>query len=106
MTAYIVATMSVHDPETYRRYTARTPAILARHGGRFLTRGDTVTTLEGEPFGQRMVLIEFPDAAAATAFYEDPEYQQVSEFRRASASAGRMILQEGRGDTAAPDPKL
>lgn len=106
MPAYIVATMSVHDADTYRRYTARTPAILARHGGRFLTRGDPVTTLEGEPFGQRMVLLEFPDAAAARAFYDDPEYQEVSQFRRAAASGGRMILQEGRDDTAAPDPRL
>lgn len=106
MPAYIVATMSIHDPETYRRYTARTPAIVARYGGRFLTRGDPVTTLEGEPFAQRMVLLQFPDAAAAQAFYDDPEYQEVSAFRRAGASGGRMILQEGRADTAAPDPKL
>ena len=106
MTAYIVATMSIRDAETYRRYTAQAPAIVARHGGRYLTRGDPVTTLEGEPFGSRMVLLEFPDSAAANAFYDDPEYRQVSELRRAGASDCRMILQEGRGDTAAPDPKL
>jgi len=106
MPAYVVATMTIEDPDTYRRYTARTPAIVARHGGRFLTRGDTVETLEGETFGQRMVLLEFPDATAARTFYNDPEYQEVSGFRRAGASGGRMILQESRADTAAPDPKL
>ncbi|MRX50018.1 DUF1330 domain-containing protein [Paracoccus sp. S-4012] len=105
MPAYFVCTMTVHDPETYRRYTARTPAILARHGGRFLTRGDACTTAEGEAFTERMVLLEFPDRAAAEAFYNDPEYQEVSAFRRA-ASKGRMVLQEGRGETAAPDPRL
>lgn len=105
MPAYFVCTMRVHDPETYRKYTAQTPAIVARHGGKFLTRGDEVTTHEGETFTERMVIIEFPDRAAAEAWYNDPAYQKVSEFRRA-ASRGRMILQEGRPETGAPDPKI
>ena len=105
MPAYFVCTMRVHDPETYRKYTALTPPIVSRHGGRFLTRGDEVSTHEGESFTERMVLIEFPDRAAAEAWYNDPDYQSASKFRRA-ASVGRMILQEGRTDTATPDPKL
>ena len=105
MAAYFFCTMTIHDPETYRKYTAQTPAIVARHGGKFLTRGDLVTTHEGETFDERMVLLEFPDRAAAEAFYNDPDYQEASKFRRAS-SKGRMILQEGRSDTATPDPKV
>lgn len=105
MAAYFVCTMRIHDPETYKKYTALTPAIVARHGGKFLTRGDLVTTHEGEQFGERMVIIEFPDRGAAEAWYNDPDYQKASEYRRA-ASRGRMILQEGRSDTATPDPKI
>lgn len=104
MAAYMICTMTVHDPETYRRYTDVTPATLARHGGRFLTRGEPVTTCEGEPFTQRMVILEFPDQASAQAWYDDPEYQAASEHRRAAASGGRMVLQEGRPRAAAPDP--
>lgn len=106
MAAYFVCTMRIHDPETYRKYTALTPAIVARHGGRFLTRGDEVITCEGERFADRMVLIEFPDRAAALAWYNDPAYQDASKFRRAAAQNGRMLLQEGRSDGVAPDPKL
>lgn len=105
MPAYFVCTMTIQDPETYRRYTALTPAIVARHGGKFLTRGDLVTTHEGEKFDERLVLLEFPDRAAAEAWYADPDYQDASKFRRAS-SKGRMILQEGRAETGAPDPKV
>jgi uncharacterized protein (DUF1330 family) len=97
--------MRIHDPATYLKYTVLTPPIVARHGGRFLTRGDEVSTHEGETFTERMVIIEFPDRASAEAWYNDPDYQKASEFRRA-ASRGRMILQESRGDTAAPDPKV
>jgi uncharacterized protein (DUF1330 family) len=39
MPAYVVATMAIHDPATYRKYTDRTPATIKRHGGKFLTRG-------------------------------------------------------------------
>jgi uncharacterized protein (DUF1330 family) len=106
MAAYFICTMSIHDPETYRKYTALTPATLQRYGGKFLTRGDTVTTVEGGPaFTERLVLIEFPDRETALAWYNDADYQSAAAFRR-MASAGRMILQEGRGNTTDPDPKV
>lgn len=106
MSAYIICTMTVHDPETYRKYTALTPVTLARYGARFLTRGDAVETLEGGPdFTERMVILEFPDRQAALAWYNDADYQSASEFRRL-ASKGRMILQEGRDNTSDPDPKV
>lgn len=106
MAAYFVCTMSVHDRDTYLKYTALTPATIARHGGRFLTRGEPVETVEGGPeFTERMVLIEFPDRDTALAWYHDAEYQNASQFRRL-ASRGRMLLQAGGANTANPDPKL
>ena len=106
MPAYFICTMTIHDPETYRQYTALTPATLARHGGRFLTRGDAVETVEGGPaFAERMVILEFPDRETALAWYNDADYQSASAFRRL-ASTGRMILQEGRDKSANPDPKV
>lgn len=105
MAAYFICTMTVHDPEIYRKYTALTPATLARHGGRFLTRGEDVQTVEGAVFGERMVILEFPDHAHAMDWYNDADYQSASEFRRLS-SKGRMWLQQGCTDSAAPDPKV
>ena len=78
MAAYFVCTMSVHDPETYRKYTALTPATLARHGGKFLTRGDTVETVEGPTFSERLVLIEFPDREAALAVFR--KFRELQEL--------------------------
>lgn len=105
MSAYFICTMTIHDPETYRKYTALTPATLERYGGRFLTRGDIVQTVEGPPFTERLVLIEFPDSDTALSWYNDADYQSAAEFRRL-ASTDRMILQAGRDDTKNPDPKL
>jgi uncharacterized protein (DUF1330 family) len=105
MPAYFICTMTIYDPGTYRKYTALTPATVARYGGKFLTRGDEVTTVEGTAFAERMVILEFPDRATALAWYNDADYQSAAAFRRASSS-GRMILQEGRDNTKDPDPKV
>lgn len=106
MAAYMVCTMQIHDPETFRKYSDHTPKTLQKYGGRFLTRGDEVTTAEGQPFGERMVILEFPDRAAAEAWYNDAEYQRLSQFRRQASSNCRMLLQAGRADQVAPDPKV
>ena len=106
MAAYVVAMISVHDPETYRKYTDRTPAIVQKHGGRFLTRGGAVAALEGEPFDGRMVILEFPDRAAAEAWYADPDYARARAFRHAASTAQLFALQEGAEDSHAPEPEL
>jgi uncharacterized protein (DUF1330 family) len=105
MPAYVLAMMAIHDPETYRQYTDRTPPIVKKHGGRFLTRGEKVTTLEGEPYTDRLVILEFPSQAHVEAWYADPAYQEAMVFRHAS-SVMRMLVQEGGANTEDPDPKL
>ena len=105
MPAYLVATVAVHDQDTYRKYAALTPALIARHGGKFLTRGNPVLTLEGLPFRDRMVILEFPTQAHCEAFFNDPDYEAAAVFRRA-ASVAQIIVQEGNADTAAPSPGL
>ena len=95
MPAYVVAMIEVHDTETYRKYTDRTPAVVKKHGGRFLTRGGPVTALEGQEFDGRMVILEFPDRASAEAWYGDPEYVETRRFRHAASTAHLFALQDG-----------
>lgn len=105
MPAYVLAMMAIHDPETYRKYTDRTPPTVKKYGGKFLTRGEEVTTLEGEPYKDRLVILEFPSKAHVEAWFADPAYQEAVVFRHAS-SVMRMLVQEGGDNTEDPDPKL
>ncbi|RMF36428.1 MAG: DUF1330 domain-containing protein [Alphaproteobacteria bacterium] len=73
---YIIARIDVTDAEEYGRYTARTPALVAAAGGRFLTRGGRHEALEGEG-RSRNVIIEFPDYETARAFYDSPDYRAI-----------------------------
>lgn len=102
MSVYLVSTMTIHDRETLRKYTALTPPTVKRYGGRFLTRGDEVITLEGEPFTDRMVIMEFPDREHVEAWMKDPEYVAAAKYRWASTT-GRIVIQEGRPNQEDPD---
>ena len=106
MKAYLIALVRVDDAETYRQYTARTPALIAKAGGRFLVRGGPVETLEGAPFRDRLVVLEFPSMEAARTFYASPDYRDAMHFRTES-SAATFLLAEGvpEGMTA-PDDKV
>lgn len=93
---YIICHIKVTDPERYPEYVRRDTPILESHGAKFVVRGGQSETKEGALEG-RHVVIEFPSYEAALAAYDDPEYQEVAEIRRASAESV-IIVVEGHGD--------
>ena len=105
MPAYVIAMMSIHDPKTYKKYTDLTPPIVKRHGGKFLTRGEKVTTIEGEEYTARMVILEFPSEDHVQAWFADPDYVKAKVWRHAASNA-RILVQQGGMNTENPDPKL
>ena len=90
---YIIARVDVTDPETYARYTAETPRVVAEHGGRFLVRAGRCEALEG-PARSRNVILEFPSFAAARAFYDSAAYRAILPHALAG-SEREMLLVEG-----------
>jgi len=68
MSAYILASIEITDPEAYEEYRRRVPAIIAVHGGRYLVRGGLVRGLEGDKPASRLVILEFPDMARLERF--------------------------------------
>jgi uncharacterized protein (DUF1330 family) len=98
MPAYVIADVRVTDPGVYGAYAARTPEVLRKYGARFVVRGGTAETLEGDWSPQRLVVLEFPSAEAARAWYDSPEYAELRELRRGAAT-GSLVLVEGTGGT-------
>ena len=93
MAAYVFAQIEVNDPEGYKDYTAITPGLIAKHGGRFLVRGGATEVLEGDGTDRRIVLIEFPDRETAKGFYDSPEYQAAIKIRQANATGDLWLLE-------------
>ena len=94
MSAYLVAHLDVTDPEAFQAYRETVPGVIAAHGGRYLVRGGAVEELEGDWRIPRLVIIEFPSMAAAKAFYDSPDYQEILPLRLAAAK-GTVALVEG-----------
>ena len=105
MSVYMIAMIKVNDVETYKKYTSLTPALVKKYGGRFLARAGEVETVEGEPFHDRLVLLEFPSKEVLHKWYASEEYQAVLKYRLAS-SEGRILAIEGVADTDTPDDKV
>ncbi len=94
MPAYLIANITVHDAAGFEAYRAAVPAVIARFGGRYLVRGGAVEAKEGAPGLNRVVILEFPDMAAARAFYDSADYAPLLAMRLAS-STGTLALVEG-----------
>jgi len=94
MAAYLIVDIDVHDPDDYKGYAAQVPPLVERHGGTYLVRGGAHETLEGTWSPNRVVVLQFPDATAARAFVDDPDYAPVKAIRH-RASTSNMILVEG-----------
>lgn len=92
--AYIIANVTVNNPEGYEEYKRLSGIAMQAHGAQVCIRGGKVEVLEGDWKPERVVLLRFPDAAQARAFYHSPEYAAAIRARK-DISVMRMVLVEG-----------
>jgi uncharacterized protein (DUF1330 family) len=96
MAAYIIADVDVTDSAKYEEYRQKVPAVITKHGGRYLARGGATEVLEGSWAPRRAVIVEFPSMAALKAFWDSPEYRPLRAIREASARS-MLVAVEGIG---------
>ena len=94
MAAYIIVSIKVQDPVRYEAYKSMVPPSLAAYGGKFIVRGGKLETLEGGWSPERFVIIEFPSADQAKAWWGSTEYAEAKALRQAT-SVSEMIVVEG-----------
>ena len=94
MAAYVIVQVDVKDPVRYDDYKKMVPASLEKYGGRFLVRGGKTHTMEGAWAPKRFVILEFPSADQAKAWWASPEYAEAKALRHATAES-QLIIAEG-----------
>jgi uncharacterized protein (DUF1330 family) len=92
--AYVVVDITIQDAVEYERYKQMAPQAIAAHGGKYLVRGAKTTTLEGDWSPKRLVILEFPSAEKARAWWDSPEYAEAKRLRQSCAET-QMLLVEG-----------
>jgi uncharacterized protein (DUF1330 family) len=91
--AYVMANVEVTDPVRYEDYKRMVPPTIAKYGGRFIVRGGRCEVLEGEWRPNRLVLLEFPSAEQARAWWHSSEYADARALRQATSSGTLLILE-------------
>ena len=93
---HFIAHISIDDADGYRQYEKGFFPILKRYGGEFITYDDNTVTFEGASARSgRMVIFGFPSEQAANQWYNDPDYQALSEHRRAGTNLEFITMVHG-----------
>ena len=93
MSAYVIVHGTPKDTEKMQEYSAAAIATVAQHGGEFLARGPA-TVLSGSIDYKIAAVIQFPDAAAAKAWYDSPEYQALIPLRQEALDIAFILTGE------------
>jgi uncharacterized protein (DUF1330 family) len=93
MSAFIVVDTQIENPEEYEKYKQLVKPIAEKHGGNYRVRGGDMDIRETDLWTPtRMVIIEFPDMAAARFFVDSEEYAPVKSLRHDNAKCTLVIL--------------
>ena len=96
--AYLVAELTITDPDIYERYRQQVVLTLEAVGARFIVRGGARRQMEGVDDAHhdklRTVIVEFPSMDVALAWYASPAYTPLIALRR-SATDSRLYFVEG-----------
>ena len=99
MPAYMIIAARIADREAFvEGYGKAAAALVERFGGRYRLRARGAEMLEGDfGDGAAIVISEWPDKAAARAFWESPEYAEVKRLRDGIAEC-QVLLVDGEID--------
>jgi uncharacterized protein (DUF1330 family) len=93
MSAYLIVEHRITDPAKFEDYRSKVGPLIAKHGGRYLTKGGTHKVLETTHWQpDRVAIIEFPNMTALETWYNSAEYQPLIALRKASVDMDKDML--------------
>ena len=91
MSAYVIASYDIVDPEGYEGYVPGVLPLLAKHGAEILVADYESENLEGDTRSVNVVL-KFDSEEAARNWYNDADYGPVKQIRINSSANGSVAL--------------
>jgi uncharacterized protein (DUF1330 family) len=93
MAAWLVSTVHITDAAQFALYAKAIAGLAEQHGGRYVVRGPVTEQLEGDGAAdERVVVMEFPDAAAARAYVESDGYTAGKALRAGAAQVNLRLI--------------
>ena len=93
MPAYLIVEHIITDEAKFEEYRTKAGPMIAKYGGRYLTKGGSHKFPEGGHWKpERVVIIEFPDMDSLDRCYNAPEYQPLITLRKECTSDLDMLI--------------
>lgn len=94
MSVYVIAQISITEPEAYNSYQAKFMDVFKKFEGQLLAADASPEVFEGEWSREKVILLHFPDKNAFEKWAFSPEYQEIMKDRLAG-SEGTVLLVKG-----------
>lgn len=90
---YAYAKLTVNNPAALAQYRDVASAALAKHGGKVESATKDFTVLDGSPEKpDTAALLSFPNKAAALAWANDAQLEDVHALRRSAGGSDILLL--------------
>ena len=93
MAAYVIADLTITDPQGFEEYRQMVPATIAAFGGKYLVRGGKLEALEGTWEPKRLVIIEFDSAERAKQWWACEDYRAAKALRQRTALTNLIVVE-------------
>ena len=93
MSAYVLSSIKVNNPDNYKEYVSKVKSIVEKFGGEYLVRGGEMTVIEGEWNNPRSIVIKFQSKEKAMEWYNSDEYKPIRQIRHDNAVSNSIIVQ-------------
>lgn len=91
--AYVVGNITVKRPGQWAEYTRQVPGTLGPWGAELVFRGRQVAAFAGASPHADIVVLRFPDLAAANGWFASAAYQQLIPLRQEAAEVVLMCYE-------------
>ena len=93
MAVYLFVSHTITDPNKFEEYRVKVGPVIAKYGGRYLSKGGSQKLLETDRRPpDRVALIEFPDMGSLNRWYTSPEYQPLKALRHSAVDRDKSTL--------------
>ena len=93
MSAYVLSSIKVNNPDNYKEYVTKVKSIVEKFGGEYLVRGGEMTVIEGEWNNPRSIVIKFKSKEKAMEWYNSDEYKPIRQIRHDNAVSNSIIVE-------------
>lgn len=97
MKKLLLAHFQIHDREGYARYVELATPIFMREGVRILGNDENPVAMTPNMKADKVVLLEFRDAAHMKAFFELPDYNAAAKQRNAASTLSAVTFDRFQG---------